>query len=75
MVLIYLNLYLQNKNLKQLYCNYCRMIFAVAPVIRVTNQLVGSPLDKNVRLECIVESFPNSVNYWSNTKGEMILQG
>ncbi|XP_050442525.1 lachesin-like isoform X2 [Adelges cooleyi] len=46
-----------------------------APIIRVTNQLLGAPLRTNVRLECFVESFPNSVNYWSNTKGEMILGG
>lgn len=51
------------------------LMIAVAPVIRVENQLVGAPLKTNVRLDCTVESFPNSVNYWSNTKGEMILQG
>lgn len=50
-------------------------IFSVAPVIRVSNQILGAPLGTNVRLECHVESFPNSVNYWSNTKGEIILQG
>lgn len=61
-------------------CFYNRYIFvvitiAVAPVIRVTNQILGAPLGTNVRLECHIESFPNSVNYWSNNKGEMILQG
>lgn len=51
------------------------IVVTVAPVIRVTNQLLGAPLGTNVRLECIVESFPNSVNYWSNIKGDYILSG
>lgn len=51
------------------------MFIAVAPVIRVKNQIVRSPLNTNVELECIAESFPNSVNYWSNSKGEVILPG
>lgn len=51
------------------------IIIPVAPVIRVTNQLVGAPLGTNVRLECYIESFPSSINYWLDVEGEMILQG
>lgn len=46
-----------------------------SPVVWVTNQMVSAPLNTHVRLECFVESFPISVNYWSNEKGEMIPQG
>ncbi|KAL5242060.1 hypothetical protein ACI65C_009469 [Semiaphis heraclei] len=46
-----------------------------SPKVWVTNQLVSAPLNTHVRLECFVESFPNSVNYWSHNKGEMILPG
>ncbi|XP_015371702.1 PREDICTED: neurotrimin-like, partial [Diuraphis noxia] len=46
-----------------------------SPVVWVTNQIVSAPLNTHVRLECFVESFPNSVNYWSDDKGEMIRQG
>jgi len=48
---------------------------SVSPVVWVTNQIVSAPLNTHVRLECFVESFPNSVNYWSDDKGEMIRQG
>ncbi|CAH1721150.1 lachesin-like [Aphis gossypii] len=46
-----------------------------SPVVWVTNQMVSAPLNTHVRLECFVESFPISVNYWTNEKGEMIPQG
>lgn len=38
--------------------------FAVHPVINVRNQLVGSPFDKDVTIECNVEASPKSINYW-----------
>ncbi|XP_015599058.1 lachesin isoform X2 [Cephus cinctus] len=34
------------------------------PVIHVPNQLVGAPLGTDVALECFVEAFPKSINYW-----------
>ncbi|XP_066154486.1 lachesin-like isoform X2 [Euwallacea fornicatus] len=34
------------------------------PVISVPNQLVGAPLGTDVTLECYVEAFPKSINYW-----------
>ncbi|KAF5308922.1 hypothetical protein FQR65_LT00004 [Abscondita terminalis] len=43
------------------------------PVIQVPNQLVGAPSGTDVTVECIVESFPKSINYWLGTAGEMLL--
>lgn len=37
---------------------------AVHPVINVRNQLVGSPFEKDVTIECNVEASPKSINYW-----------
>lgn len=39
-------------------------IFTVHPVINVRNQLVGSPFEKDVQIECSVEASPKSINYW-----------
>lgn len=36
----------------------------VHPVINVRNQLVGSPFEKDVTIECNVEASPKSINYW-----------
>ncbi|KAG7210533.1 hypothetical protein KM043_012053 [Ampulex compressa] len=44
-----------------------------APVIRVPNQLVGAPLGTDVALECYVEAFPKSINYWVKEDGGMII--
>lgn len=38
--------------------------FSVHPVINVRNQLVGSPFEKDVTIECNVEASPKSINYW-----------
>lgn len=45
----------------------------VHPVINVRNQLVGSPLGKDVTIECSVEASPKSINYWIREHGEMIV--
>lgn len=44
--------------------------FSVHPVIHVPNQLVGAPLGTDVTLECYVEAFPKSINYWVRDTGE-----
>ncbi|KAG8240123.1 hypothetical protein J437_LFUL007300, partial [Ladona fulva] len=44
-----------------------------APVIKVPNQLLGAPLGTDVHLECYVEAFPNTINYWIKNRGEMLL--
>lgn len=49
--------------------------FPVAPIIKVPNQLVGAPLGTDVQLECFVEAFPNTINYWIKNRGEMLLNG
>ncbi|XP_066251861.1 lachesin-like [Euwallacea similis] len=46
-----------------------------APVIKVPNQLLGAPLNTDVQLECYVEAFPNTINYWVKNRGEMLLNG
>ncbi|CAH0381084.1 unnamed protein product [Bemisia tabaci] len=46
-----------------------------APVIKVPNQLLGAPLNTDVTLECNVEAFPNTVNYWVRDNTEMLLEG
>ncbi|KAF4525270.1 hypothetical protein B566_EDAN014670 [Ephemera danica] len=46
-----------------------------APVIKVPNQLLGAPLGTDVHLECYVEAFPNTINYWMKNRGEMLLDG
>ena len=51
------------------------LFVAVAPVVKVPNQLLGAPLGTNVSLECHVEAFPNTINYWVKNRGEMLLDG
>ncbi|XP_069677292.1 lachesin-like [Periplaneta americana] len=46
-----------------------------APVVKVPNQLLGAPLGTDVQLECYVEAFPNTINYWVKNRGEMLLDG
>ncbi|XP_077299466.1 lachesin-like [Arctopsyche grandis] len=46
-----------------------------APTVKVPNQLLGAPLDTDVQLECYVEAFPNTINYWVKNRGEMLLDG
>ncbi|XP_045478860.1 lachesin-like isoform X2 [Harmonia axyridis] len=43
------------------------------PVIHVPNQLVGSPIGTDVSLECHIEAFPKSINYWIRDTGEMVV--
>ncbi|XP_044739889.1 lachesin [Chrysoperla carnea] len=43
------------------------------PVIQVPNQLVGAPLGTDVKLECIIEASPKSINYWIRDTGDMIV--
>lgn len=42
----------------------------VHPVINVRNQLVGSPFEKDVTIECNVEASPKSINYWIKDTGK-----
>lgn len=44
--------------------------YIVHPVINVRNQLVGSPFEKDVTIECNVEASPKSINYWIKDTGK-----
>nr|XP_045586955.1 lachesin-like [Procambarus clarkii] len=46
-----------------------------SPVVKADNQLIGSPLETNVEIQCHVEAFPMAVNYWERDNGEIILNG
>ncbi|XP_053641723.2 lachesin [Cherax quadricarinatus] len=46
-----------------------------SPVVKADNQLIGSPLETNVEIQCHVEAFPMAVNYWERENGEIILNG
>ncbi|KAF9801013.1 hypothetical protein SFRURICE_006056, partial [Spodoptera frugiperda] len=37
--------------------------------------LLGAPLGTDVILECTVEAYPNTINYWLKNRGEMLLDG
>lgn len=41
----------------------------VQPLIKVTNQLVGAPVNRNVTLQCTVEASPRAMNTWYRDKG------
>lgn len=58
----------------QKYIVFAYFLFAVSPSIRVPNQLLGAPLNTDVQLECTVEAYPNTVNYWDKN-GEIIFDG
>lgn len=44
---------------------------AVNPVINVPNQLIWSTQGNNFTMECNVEAFPRSVNYWIRGDGKL----
>lgn len=54
--------------------NYYNIIlilyFTVHPVISSPSQLVGAPKGTEVKLECNVEAFPKSINYWVRESGK-----
>lgn len=41
-------------------------------MIWVPHQLIGVPVTFNVTLECLVEAFPTSLNYWTRQNDQMI---
>ncbi|XP_025413481.1 lachesin-like [Sipha flava] len=43
------------------------------PVISSPSQLVGAPKGTEVTLECNVEAFPKSINYWVRESGDMVI--
>ncbi|KAF7998367.1 hypothetical protein HCN44_009765 [Aphidius gifuensis] len=45
------------------------------PVIKVTNQLVGAPINRNVTIQCSVEASPRAMNTWYKENGDKLLPG
>ncbi|XP_069947300.1 lachesin-like isoform X2 [Cherax quadricarinatus] len=43
------------------------------PVAWVPQQLEGAYLGQELTIECHTEAFPKSINYWTNTNGDMIV--
>ncbi|KAK4301923.1 hypothetical protein Pmani_025952, partial [Petrolisthes manimaculis] len=43
------------------------------PVLWIPNQLVGVARGMDVTLECHTESYPKSINYWTDERNQMIL--
>ena len=41
-------------------------------MIAIPHQLVGVPITYNVTLECFVEAYPTSLNYWAKESDQMI---
>ncbi|XP_042218222.1 lachesin-like [Homarus americanus] len=43
------------------------------PVAWVPQQLEGAYIGQELTIECHTEAFPKSINYWTNTNGDMIV--
>ena len=41
----------------------------------VPQQLEGAYVGQELTIECHTEAYPKSINYWTNTKGDMIVAG
>ena len=41
----------------------------------IPNQLESAYLGQDVMLECHIEAYPKSINYWTTAKGDMIISG
>ena len=44
-------------------------------MLTIPNQLVGAYIGQDVMLECQTEAYPESINYWTNEQGDMIVSG
>ncbi|CAM1311297.1 Uncharacterised protein g5641 [Pycnogonum litorale] len=43
------------------------------PMLWIPNQLIGARLQETAILECHGEAYPKSINYWTNSTGDMIM--
>lgn len=41
----------------------------------IPNQLEAAYIGQDVMLECHIEAYPKSINYWTTAKGDMIISG
>lgn len=44
-------------------------------MLSIPNQLEGAYIGQDVTLECHTEAYPNSINYWTTERGDMIVSG
>lgn len=44
-------------------------------MVWIQNQLVGAFEGDRLSIECHVEAFPKSINYWSSENGNLLTQG
>ena len=47
----------------------------VPPMLWIPNQLESAFVGQDVMLECHIEAYPKSINYWTTAKGDMIISG
>ena len=47
----------------------------VPPMLWIPNQLEAAYIGQDVMLECHIEAYPKSINYWTTAKGDMIISG
>lgn len=52
-----------------------RFDFPVPPMMMIQNQLVGAAIGQPANLECSLEAFPRSINYWKSKNGSIIAAG
>lgn len=48
---------------------FMSLLFIVSPSVKAPNTLVGSPVEANVLLQCMVEAFPKPLNGWYKNEG------
>jgi hypothetical protein len=44
-------------------------------MLSIPNQLEAAYIGQDVTLECHTEAYPNSINYWTTERGDMIVSG
>ncbi|XP_054706550.1 lachesin-like [Uloborus diversus] len=45
------------------------------PMLWIPNQLIGGSVGRSLTLECLVEAFPKSLNYWTKQDGQLVISG
>jgi hypothetical protein len=48
-------------------------MFAVHPLIKVSNQLVAAPQGSDVLIQCYVEASPKAMNSWHKESGTVFI--
>ncbi|TGZ49943.1 Uncharacterized protein DBV15_07159 [Temnothorax longispinosus] len=52
-----------------------KRVSLLPPMLSIPNQLEGAYIGQDVTLECHTEAYPNSINYWTTERGDMIVSG